>query len=308
MPGGYRTTDLYSRVGWSLRDSRTDDGSRLTVRVAVTGASGFIGRHVVRELVHRGAEVIAISRHPDPPISSTVTPLVADIGSTGTNPFVRMGRPDALLHLAWGGLPNYGSSDHLNKELPRHTAFLDACIDAGLTRLIVTGTCLEYGLQSGELSEATAALPTTSYGEAKHRLHQHLQELQATHDFGLSWLRLFYVYGPGQAATSLYPQLRAAVAAGKSSFDMSIGDQVRDFLPIETAAARIVAVILNYANAGTINICSGQPRTVADTVRDWLQTWHTDITLNLGVYSYPDYEPFAFWGSTLRLNSLLRSI
>ncbi|HWX66253.1 MAG TPA: NAD(P)-dependent oxidoreductase [Rhodanobacter sp.] len=278
------------------------------MRVAVTGASGFIGRHVVRELVRRGAEVIAISRHPDPPISPTVTPLVMDIGNASTNPFVRMGRPDALLHLAWGGLPNYRSSDHLNKEFPRHKAFLDTCIDSGLTQLTAVGTCLEYGLQSGELSEATAALPATVYGEAKQRLHRHLQEQQATHNFGLSWLRLFYVYGPGQAATSLYPQLCAAVAAGKSSFDMSAGDQVRDFLPIETAAAHIVAVTLHHANAGTINICSGRPATVADTVRDWLQTCRTDITLNLGVYSYPDYEPFAFWGSTLRLNSLLRSI
>lgn len=278
------------------------------MRVAVTGASGFIGRHVVRELLARGAEVIAISRRPDTSVAATVTPLAFDIGDTSGNPFTRIGRPDALLHLAWGGLPNYHSSHHLDEELPRHSAFLNACIDSGLSRLVVAGTCLEYGLQSGELDEAAPAIPTTAYGKAKHQLHQGLLELRKTRSFGLGWLRPFYLYGPGQAPTSLHSQLRATVQTGARSFDMSAGDQVRDFLPIETAAAHITALILDHADAGTVNVCSGRPVSVIDTVRNWLQDWGADITLNLGVYPYPDYEPFAFWGSARRLHSLLGAV
>lgn len=274
------------------------------MRVAVTGASGFIGRHVIRELVARGAEVVAISRHPDPPMTKAITPLAMDIGDAGTHPLARMGHPEVLLHLAWAGLPNYRSSHHLDEQLPQHTAFLDSCIDDGLARLVVAGTCLEYGLQPGELDEATPPLPTTAYGEAKHRLHQHLIGLRESHDFGLGWLRLFYLYGRGQAATSLYSQLRAAVASG-DGFDMSAGNQVRDFLPIETAAAHIAALTLNYPDAGTVNICSGQPATIVDTVSGWLRDWDANVSLNRGVYSYPDYEPFAFWGNARRLNSML---
>ncbi|RNF84263.1 NAD-dependent epimerase/dehydratase family protein [Montanilutibacter psychrotolerans] len=277
------------------------------MRVAVTGASGFIGRQVVRELVARGAAVVAVSRRPDPPVSDAVTPLAMDIAAPGQAPFERLGRPDVLLHLAWGGLPNYHSAHHLDTEFPAHAAFLDACLDAGLQRLVVAGTCLEYGLQSGELDEAMSASPVTAYGQAKAALHQHLVERGQDRGFGLAWLRLFYLYGPGQAASSLYAQLRAAVASNARTFDMSNGDQVRDFLPIETAAAHIAAIALGHADAGTVNICSGHPATVTDTVRGWLREWDADIALNRGVYAYPDYEPFAFWGSTRRLHSLLET-
>lgn len=275
------------------------------MRVAVVGASGFIGRHVVRTLVSKGHEVVAVSRHPDPPISPLVAPMALDVADTETNLFTRIGQPDIVLYLAWGGLPNYGSTHHLSEELPRHVAFLDACINSGLKQLIVTGTCLEYGMQTGQLEETTPASPTTAYGEAKHRLHQHLLELQMTRKFGLTWLRLFYLYGSGQASTSLYSQLRAAVSSGEASFNMSAGDQLRDFLAIETAAEYIATLTLEHADAGIVNVCSGRPVAVADMVSGWLDEWNVSIALNRNVYPYPDYEPHAFWGNALRLNSML---
>jgi nucleoside-diphosphate-sugar epimerase len=274
------------------------------MRVAVTGASGFIGRHVVRALRARDAEVIALSRHPDPAIDPKVTPLALDVENPGAVEMVLRGT-DVLLHLAWGGLPNYRSAHHLDQQLPRHAAFLDACLDAGLPRLVVAGTCLEYGLQTGELRETTPAAPCTAYGEAKHRLHQHLLARRQRAPFGLAWLRLFYLYGPGQATGSLYPQLRSAVDSGASSFRMSAGDQVRDFLPVEAAAADMTELALGCADPGTVNLCSGRPTTVTDAVRGWLREWKADLYLDRGAFPYPDYEPFAFWGSRSRLDTLL---
>lgn len=275
------------------------------MRVAVTGASGFIGRHVVRALRARGTHVIAISRHPDPPLDGAVTPLALDIADVDDGMLDRIGRPDALLHLAWGGLPNYRSMHHVESELPMHAAFIESCVRSGLTRVVIAGTCLEYGLQSGELSEDVPAAPATAYALAKNELHEHVLALRERYEFGLSWLRPFYLYGIGQAPTSLYSQLRGAVASGARSFDMSAGSQIRDFLAIEVAAAHIAVLVVDHADAGVVNVCSGKPTTVLDIARSWLDDWKSDIVLNLSAFPCPDYEPPAFWGSSRRLHSLL---
>ncbi len=277
------------------------------MKVAVTGATGFIGRHVVRELLSKGIEVTVVSRKPEwvPAPSGALTHVTFSMDENGPDTFERLGNPDLLLHLAWGGLPNYRSDTHLNDELPRQTAFLESCMRSGLKRLIITGTCLEYGMQSGMLAEELPAMPCTAYAEAKNRLHEHLRKSASTSSLQLTWLRLFYLYGPGQAPTSLYSQLRAAIAERRSEFAMSPGDQIRDFLPVGTAASYISEIASGSHRADLVNICSGMPKKVSDLVQEWLRDWHAEIHLKLGVYPYPDYEPAAFWGSTQRLYSLL---
>ena len=276
------------------------------MRVAVTGATGFVGRHAVRALRALGADVVAISRHPAPAGEAGVVPLALDIATARPRDLAAIGAPDAMLHLAWDGLPDYRGSIHTG-QVDGHAAFLDACLDAGLPRLAVAGTCLEYGLQEGELDESTPSRPVTAYGEAKRRLRAHLLDRRAREPFGLAWLRLFYVYGPGQAPGSLLPQLRAAVEAGRERFGLSPGDQQRDFLPVEVAADRIARIVLGHADPGTVNICSGRPTTVEAFVRERLREWGADLALDLGARPYPDYEPFAFWGDPARQNALVAS-
>lgn len=165
----------------------------------------------------------------------------------------------------------------------------------------------KYGMQSGCVEESMAAAPVTAYGEAKNRLHHHLQTMADIGGPGLSWLRLFYLYGTGQAATSIYSQLHAAVISGAASFAMSPGDQVRDFLPVETAASIISKVATNQLDTGTMNICGGVPKTVHELVHEWLENWGVEMTLNRGIFPYPDYEPHAYWGSTRKLGAFLRN-
>lgn len=279
------------------------------MKVAVTGATGFIGRHVVAELLQHPLEIIAITRQSTIPLPQH--PQLQRVQFDLQDPseaFQRLGQPQILIHLAWAGLPNYRSLHHFEQELPRQYGFLKQMVTAGLESLLVTGTCFEYGLQSGALGEDLPACPITPYGYAKQALRQQLQYLQAHHPFNLIWTRLFYLYGEGQAPKSLLPQLKQACERGDPVFNMSGGEQLRDYLPVETVARMIVALALKQQNIGLINLCSGQPISIRKLVEDQIRQHHWSIDLNLGYYPYPEYEPMAFWGDRRKLGSVLEEI
>ena len=276
------------------------------MRVALSGAGGFIGGHVLAELVRRQQTVVAIVRNagrmPREPGVSIVT---LDLAAPPSHCFELLGRPDVMIHLAWEGLPNYGAARHVEIELPRQLAFLRSLIADGLPALVVTGTCLEYGMQSGPLSETLPAMPVINYAIAKDRMRRELESLRAARHFALTWARLFYTYGPGQAQGSLWPQLAAAVAGGARRFDMSGGEQLRDYLPVQEVARLLVALALRRCDAGVVNVCAGKPVRVRDLVETWLAAQHLQIELNLGHYPYPDHEPMAFWGERGHLDEVL---
>jgi dTDP-6-deoxy-L-talose 4-dehydrogenase (NAD+) len=268
------------------------------VNVAVTGASGFLGRHVLAALAQRGLVPVAASRERAPGLERATA---FDLHDPPPDVFERLGKPETLIHLAWAGLPNYRSSHHVEQELPAQRRFLETMIEAGTHNVVVAGTCLEYGLQGGLLSEDQPARPTTAYGLAKDALRRDLQRLQSRRPFSLTWARLFYVYGDGQSASSLLSQLKAAVQRGDAVFNMSGGEQLRDYLRVEEAADLLVRLACSGRDNGVVNVCSGSPISVAELVRGWIERNGWSIALNLGYYPYPDYEPMAFWGDRRKL-------
>lgn len=273
----------------------------------MTGASGFIGRHVVEELERRGESPSVVCRPGSrvPEALSADRVVWMDIADPAPDAYDRMGRPQVLIHLAWGGLPNYSSTRHLEYELPAQRTFLDGLLGAGLGSVAVTGTCLEYGLQSGALSEDLPTEPVTAYGKAKDELRAHLERQQERHPFNLTWARLFYLHGEGQAPGSLLPQLEAAIARGDAAFNMSGGEQLRDYLPVEEAAGYLVGLALNDRDNGVVNVCSGRPLSVRQLVEDVVAKHGSSIKLNLGSVPYTEYEPIAFWGDRTKLDRCL---
>lgn len=277
------------------------------MKIAVTGASGFIGRAVLAELARRGIETVATTRSHSLPASAlgNMTTVRLDLHNPPANAFERLGRPDALIHLAWGGLPNYRSLHHIEQELPMQYRFLRSLVEAGLKSLVVAGTCSEYGMQSGPLGEDLPTRPDHPYGFAKDALRRQLEFLKTAYPFALTWARLFYLYGEGQAETSLLPQLREAVARGDKVFNMSGGEQLRDYMAVDEAANDLVSLAIARQDVGTINLCSGQPVSVRRLVEGWIRDNGWTIGVNLGHYPYPDYEPMAFWGERHKLDDIL---
>lgn len=275
------------------------------LKIAVTGASGFIGRHVLAELAHYPVEVIVITRDRtklENPNNFRV--VESDISNPRPNDYMRFREPDILIHLAWQGLPNYKSLHHFETELPMQYLFLKGLIQAGLPSLLVLGTCAEYGMQSSRLSEEMAVFPCTPYGYAKDALRRQLEFLRGD-NLLLTWARLFYTYGEGQSKLSLFSQLSQTIAHGEKVFNMSGGKQFRDYLPVVDVASAIVKLAMKQEDIGIVNICSGKPISVRNLVEGWIKDNGWDIKLNLGYYPYPDYEPMSFWGDNGKLKKII---
>lgn len=277
------------------------------MKILVTGATGFIGNYVVSELLKNNCEVIATSLNEEKAKAATWLSQVKYIPfdlkdfDERTNYHSFFGEPDAMIHLAWEGLPNYKDAFHYEENLPRHLAFLTNLINNGLTNLSVTGTCFEYGMKEGCLTEEMDCEPANPYAIAKNELRVQLQLLNAKQSFNFKWIRLFYMYGQGQSVKSLISQLETALENNEQQFNMSGGEQVRDFLPVEEVAANIVKIALQNKVKGIINCCSGKPVTVRSFVEDYLKAKNKSIVLNLGYYPYTDYEPMKFWGDNSKL-------
>ena len=270
------------------------------LRIAVSGAAGFIGRHVLAELAGFDVEVIALARpgKKDLPSLARGRWVSADFTSLRKDAYRSIGSPDVLIHLAWQGLPNYRSLHHIESELALHYDFLKNLVGQGLPSLVVAGTCLEYGMQYGLLAAQTETRPITPYGLAKDMLRRQLEFLSRKQAFHLAWARLFYMYGEGQSPASLYPQIRAAVRRGEKVFHMSGGEQLLDFLPVGEVACQLVDLALRRSAQGIFNICSGRPVSVRNLVEKWIRENHWSIECDLGYYPYSDYEPMAFWGKS----------
>ncbi len=281
-----------------------------SMKVLVTGASGFIGNHVVAYLLKSGVDVVATARELDKAKSLSwfrdLDFIQYDLNDpTSKNLFKLFKEPDLMIHLAWEGLPNYKELFHIEKNLYQHYAFIKNMTQNGLKKLSVTGTCLEYGMQNGCLNEDIPTMPDTPYGVAKDTLRRFIVVLNKTYKFDYKWIRLFYLYGKGQSKNSILSLLDRAIDNNEEVFNMSGGEQLRDYLQVEKAAEYLVNISMQDRENGIFNCCSGKPTSIRKLAEDHLKERGKQIKLNLGHYDYPDYEPMAFWGCNSKMKSVI---
>jgi nucleoside-diphosphate-sugar epimerase len=287
--------------------SKGDD----SMKILITGATGFIGNYVIKELLKREEhEILATAIEPANALThiewiDRVKYISCDLNQKNENYFAFFGKPDLLIHLAWEGLPNYLELYHFERNLFTNYFFIKNMVLNGLNDLSIIGTCLEYGLTEGCLSETMQTNPVTPYGLAKDTLRRFIEELNAKFGFKFRWIRLFYMYGQGQNPNSLLSQLERALDKNETQFNMSGGDQLRDYLPVEVVAQYIVKISLQNEFNGIVNCCSGKPISIKSLVENYLKDKRKNITLNLGYYDYPKYEPMAFWGNVSKLKLIL---
>lgn len=234
------------------------------MKVLLTGARGFIGQHLVRELLRRGHELHALTRSlgGDRPLLQHERLHWHELSLSaheGVRHKLQALKPDACLHLAWTTEPGvYLDDAESNLHLLNDSvALLQAAIASGCRQFIALGTCAEYRLPPTEqrLSETSELGPETIYAASKVALRFLLQQLSRKAGIRCSWGRLFYVFGPGEDRQRLIPGVMAALTADKV-FPTSHGEQVKDYLYVKDVASAL-ATLLEKEAEGDFNICSG---------------------------------------------------
>ena len=277
------------------------------MKIAITGATGFIGRHVRNVLVKTDNDVVLVVRNVERVCEKSVREeiVVADLSHDRIDWFELFGRPDAVLHLAWGGLPNYLDSYHVDVELTMQIKFLRSLIKSGLKKLVVAGTCYEYGLSSGAISESQMTNPNTPYGIAKDRLRKDLFELQSTQHFDLTWARVFYPYGEGQSPQSLYSLIKAAANSMKPELMLSSSDSVLDFISVIELSEILTFLTINSGGVELVNLGSGNPTSVIDFARALAKVNNWIVKLRVGPEPSRIFESKCFWSDSSKLTEIL---
>ena len=236
-------------------------------RVLLTGATGFIGRHVLPSLIAGGNEVHAVTSRPLPSAASGVVWHRANLlNATERVALLHAVRPTHLLHLAWFVAPGafWASSENL-RWVGASLDLLRVFAEQGGRRAVMAGTCAEYSWSESDLVEdATPLVPLTLYGVAKDAVRRVGERFSAQVGIEFAWGRIFFVYGPYEPESRLVPSVTTALLQGEVAHCTS-GAALRDYLYVADAGAAFGAV-LHGATQGAINIGSGEAVSVRSIV------------------------------------------
>ena len=238
-------------------------------KVLLTGATGFVGRQVLRQLLARGAQVTVVTRkaiEADQGFEQVITP---DLFAESTSWWLdNLAGVDTVIHCAWYAEPGKYLTSELNFAcLDGSVVLARAAQAAGVQRFVGVGTCFEYDFAAaGELDDLatdTPLRPTTLYAAAKASLWLTLSNWLAQVEgnaMTFAWARLFYLYGEGEDPRRLVALLHGKLSKGEE-VPLSTGEQVRDFMDIEQAGAKLVD-IAERELTGALNVCTGEGITI----------------------------------------------
>ncbi|CDM55777.1 MULTISPECIES: NAD-dependent epimerase/dehydratase family protein [Rhizobium] len=255
-------------------------------KVLITGASGFVGRHLLRALVAQGADVRAVLR---PNAVEKVQTVAAIEVVESPSPFSEsetwwadaLSGIDTIVHLAWYAEPGKYLTAPENLDCLTGTLTMaKAAATVSVRRFVGVGTCFEYDVSFGKLSIETPLKPLTPYAAAKAAAFIALSQWLPAQSVEFAWCRLFYLYGEGEDERRFVPYLRKSLEAGQRA-DLTEGRQVRDFMDVRDAAARICEVTFGKAT-GAINVCSGVPVTVRELAERIADQYGRRDLLNFG--------------------------
>lgn len=264
------------------------------MKILVTGASGYIGRHVVTSCLNLGHEVCA-SDFTFKGLDDRAERVDCPIFSGDKDIYNQLGCPDVLIHLAWRDGFVHNSAAHMT-DLSNHVTFLNHMIDGGLKYLTVMGSMHEIGYWEGAIDANTPCNPLSMYGIAKNALRQELLLYTKDKSVNFHWLRAFYIFGDDAHGSSIFAKLYQANEDGKTEFPFTSGKGLYDFISVNELADMIAKASIQSTYTGIINVCTGNPISLADKVENYIKEKGMTIKLKYGAFPDRPYDSPGVWG------------
>lgn len=269
------------------------------MKIFLTGGTGFVGSHVLKELVSRGHEVVAIRRKPGSSskieINQEFTWLLREYEDLTLSDFEGI---EVLVHLASHSVQYpYDSLDEcILQNVIRPMCLFQKAYDAGVRSFVVAGSAAEYG-QSGErfqfIPPEAPLNPYNVYGTSKAMSYLAIREFFRERDTRVFYLRLFHLFGEGQNEDRLWPWLKKNALSG-NDVELTYGEQVFDFTPVDFAAK----IIVDYADSREIssaefvtkNVGTGSPQRLKDFAIHWWKKFGAKGEIKFGAKEYRKNE------------------
>jgi nucleoside-diphosphate-sugar epimerase len=234
------------------------------MRVLITGATGFIGKPILRYLIESGHRILAVTRRPVEELSKveSLEWLQGDLGELESlkDP-IKDFAPEKVVHLGWQGIPDYGQACSM-ANLESSIDFLGFVLaETPCSTAIVAGSSFEYGTLRGECEESNVGSPNSYFSWAKQSLLKWLELKSNELGKKYIWCRIFFAYGPGQRSKSLIPTLVQAYSKGESPNIMNPFNS-NDYVYVEDVAKAFLMVIQSDIISGVFNVGSGVPTSV----------------------------------------------
>lgn len=269
-------------------------------KILVTGADGFIGRHVLKELDKQNVDYIAVDYSFEKKKKNC---FECDIFKRNVDFYEKFNKPDIVLHLAWRDGFIHNSHKHM-EDLSNHYYFLNSLIESGIKQIAILGSMHEIGYFEGEVNGNTPCNPLSQYGIAKNALRKSVEILCENKNICFQWLRAYYIYSNDMHGSSIFSKLMKANKDGNYNFPFTTGKNKYDFISIEELAKQIVAVITQDEFNGIINCCSGKSVPLATKIEEFIKENNLNIQLNYGVYPDRKYDSPDIWGN----NEIIKKI
>jgi len=279
--------------------------------VAVTGASGFIGTHLVRALVEGGCRPVMLTRSTAKALATHDHALECARIDLADRDSIRetLSRvsPATILHLAGTRGhhdPRGASVACMEGNLDTTVRLLDAAMNTRIRRLVIIGSAEEYGNQRGPLDETMPLLASSDYGISKVKATSHALEMHQTRGCPVVVVRPFSVYGPRQPSNMFVAEAIES-AVNNIPFAMSRGDQKRDLIFIDDVVRGLIAAACAPGVEGqVINLGTGRAHRLRDVAERIWQMTGSQAALLIGSRPAREEELYDTWAD----NSLARRL